>query len=60
MRKMNIRENMYVQFRGEFFNVLNHADFGRPSRTLSSSTFGEVFGTRNSPRIGQVALKFVF
>lgn len=60
MRKVRVRENMYVQLRGEFFNVLNHADFGRPNRTLSSSVFGEVFTTRNSPRIGQVALKFVF
>ncbi len=60
MRRFNVRENMYFQLRGEFFNVLNHADFDRPDTNFSSSTFGQVFSTRNAPRIGQVALKFIF
>jgi len=28
--------------------------------SLSFNKFGKVFGTRNDPRIGQVALKFIF
>jgi len=60
LRNFRIREGMRLQFRGEFFNALNHPDFGTPVRTLSSSNFGMVFGTRNAPRIGQVALKFIF
>jgi hypothetical protein len=51
---------MRLQLRGEFFNALNHPDFGTPVRSLSSGNFGKVFGTRNDPRIGQVALKFIF
>lgn len=60
LRNFSIREGMRLQLRGEFFNALNHADFGTPVRTLSSGNFGKVFGTRNDPRIGQVALKFIF
>jgi hypothetical protein len=51
---------MDLQLRGEFFNALNHADFGTPVTNLSSGNFGKVFSTRNSPRIGQVGLKFIF
>jgi outer membrane receptor protein involved in Fe transport len=60
MRRFSVRESMYFQLRGEFFNALNHPDFGTPDTNLSSGNFGRVFSTRNSPRIGQVALKFVF
>jgi hypothetical protein len=60
MRRFALREGMNLQLRGEFFNVLNHADFGRPNTTLTSGSFGMVFGTRNDPRIGQVALKLIF
>lgn len=60
LRKFRVREGMDLQLRGEFFNALNHPDFGNPETNLSSSNFGKVFSTRNSPRIGQVALKFIF
>ncbi|HVP48605.1 MAG TPA: TonB-dependent receptor [Bryobacteraceae bacterium] len=60
LRNFSIREGMRLQLRGEFFNALNHPDFGTPVRSLSSGDFGKVFGTRNAPRIGQVGLKFIF
>lgn len=60
LRKFKVREGMDLQLRGEFFNALNHADFGTPVTNLSSGNFGKVFSTRNSPRIGQVGLKFIF
>jgi hypothetical protein len=60
LRKFRVREGMDLQLRGEFFNALNHPDFGRPVNNLSSGNFGMVFSTRNSPRIGQVGLKFLF
>jgi outer membrane receptor protein involved in Fe transport len=60
MKFFRIRENMRLQFRGEFFNVLNHADFGTPVGNLSSSTFGQVLSTRTAPRVGQFALKLIF
>ena len=43
MRRFSVRENMYVQLRGEFFNALNHPDFGTPVTNFSSDNFGRVF-----------------
>jgi Carboxypeptidase regulatory-like domain len=57
-----------LQFRLEFFNIFNHAQFnagGSGPTTLGatgnidSSVFG-IITRANDPRIGQVALKFVF
>jgi hypothetical protein len=54
-----VTERTSVEFRAEFFNVFNHAQFGGPSGDISSSTFGLVTGAYD-PRIGQMALKFYF
>jgi len=54
-----ITERMSAEFRAEFFNVFNHAQFGNPSGNLASGSFGKVSGARE-PRIGQLALKFYF
>ena len=40
-RQFNLTEHRNIQFRAEFFNVLNHPNFGDPIGTLSSTaTFG--------------------
>jgi hypothetical protein len=54
-----IRENMSLQFRAEFFNVFNHAQFNAPSGDYNSSLFGTVTAAAN-PRIGQMSLKFLW
>ncbi len=54
-----IDERRSLEFRFEFFNLFNHAQFSSPSGDVLSSTFGQVTGA-NSPRIGQVALKLYF
>ena len=54
-----ITEAMSLQFRGEFFNIFNHAQFINPSGDISSSNFGNVTNARD-PRIGQVSAKFVW
>ena len=54
-----ITESMSVQFRAEFFNVFNHAQFNNPSGNFNSDTFGVVTSARD-PRIGQFSLKFLF
>jgi Carboxypeptidase regulatory-like domain len=58
-KNTTLREGMSLQFRAEFFNVFNHAQFLNPSGNFSSSLFGYVTGAR-APRIGQVSLKFLF
>jgi hypothetical protein len=66
-RRFPIREGTYLQFRAEYFNLLNHTNLGDPGTTLGGS-FGKITGTTpqntvaagNLPRIAQLSLKLVF
>ena len=58
-KDVKLTEVKSLQFRAEFFNAWNHAQFGAPQGNINNSTFGFVTGA-NSPRIGQVAMKFTF
>jgi len=49
-----------LQFRAEFFNTFNRVQFAQPGGTLGSPTFGIVNAQLNSPRLIQLALKFLF
>jgi hypothetical protein len=52
-------ERFRLQFRTEFFNVLNRANFNDPTYTVNSGGFGRI-GSAKDPRIGQLALKLYF
>ncbi|HEY3840747.1 MAG TPA: hypothetical protein VGL72_29445, partial [Bryobacteraceae bacterium] len=52
-------ESQKLQVRGEFFNLLNHANFNNPTSSVSSSSFGRILGAAD-PRIVQLGLKFVY
>jgi hypothetical protein len=54
-----IKERASVEFRAEFFNIFNHAQFNNPVGNFSSSAFGQVISARD-PRIGQLALRLNF
>ena len=54
------REGMMIDFRAEFFNVFNHAQFYLPSSDISSAGFGAISQTVNNPRLIQFALKLRF
>jgi hypothetical protein len=54
-----ITERTSLEFRAEFFNVFNHAQFNNPVGDFSSPDFGDVTSARD-PRIGQMALKLSF
>ncbi|MGA8593845.1 MAG: TonB-dependent receptor [Bryobacteraceae bacterium] len=59
LKDINLAESKIIQLRFEFFNVFNHAQFMNPSGNINNGTFGYVTQARD-PRIGQVALKFLF
>jgi hypothetical protein len=62
VRSFHVAGERSVQFRAEYFNVLNHTLLNNPSvagPTTSSTSFGTITGT-GDPRIAQFALKYVF
>jgi Carboxypeptidase regulatory-like domain len=54
-----ITERFNTEFRAEFFNAFNHANFGVPQRDLGNANFGRVTSTAD-PRILQFGLKLLF
>jgi hypothetical protein len=68
------RKGTGLQFRAEFFNLFNHAQFGMPVNDIALATvsptgviqpngsngFGAVNSTVNNPRLIQLALKLTF
>ncbi|HEX8712150.1 MAG TPA: hypothetical protein VF730_09775, partial [Terracidiphilus sp.] len=62
-----------LQFRAEYFNVLNHTQLGNPQIRTSDPAFGTIQGlagaliqgsqgivSNTGPRIAQFALKYTF
>jgi hypothetical protein len=68
-RNFPFSERTALQFRAEYFNVLNHTNLGDPGTTLGGS-FGKITSTspqlwtatqpQNDPRIAQFSLKLLF
>ncbi len=59
IKNFPISERHKLQFRSEFFNVLNHANLGAPNGNLANVSFGRIT-TASSPRVIQLALKYMF
>jgi hypothetical protein len=60
-KRFEISERRRFEFRGEFFNIFNHPNFGAPNTNLNVvQTFGQITATRTGPRLVQLALKFYF
>jgi hypothetical protein len=74
-KNIQVSDRISMQFRAEFFNILNHPNFNAPnfggngvqsiggSGTFTSSTFGEIGSTRDAPydpRQIQFALKLYY
>ena len=64
-KRVAVREGLSLQFRAEFFNILNHANFDTPnpilfSGTGLSSSAGVITETANRERQIQFALKLLF
>jgi hypothetical protein len=52
-------ERLKLEFRAEFFNIFNHAEFSNPDTNINSPTFGQILSTAD-PRIIQLALRLSF
>ncbi len=64
-RQFKLTERFALQFRSEFFNILNRANFNLPGRSVSSSALGTIIQAADQPNTGaqrqiQFALKVVF
>lgn len=58
-----VTESWRVEFRTEFFNAFNHANFNNPSASIAGASlgsFGRSFSTVTDPREIQFALKLYF
>jgi hypothetical protein len=66
IKNTSIGERFRLQFRAEFFDLFNHANFGQPGNVVGSANFGRITSTRfptgesGSSRQVQFALKASF
>lgn len=58
-KRTKLTERTSVEFRAEFFNAWNHAQFLNPDTNGGSGTFGQISQTRG-PRLIQFALKLYY
>src|SRR5450432_151805 len=58
-RRFQVRERWRLEFRSDFFNIMNHGNWNNPTSVITSGTFGQItsFG---SPRLIQMAMKVYF
>jgi len=60
-KQFKITEGSRLEFRGEFFNLLNSPAFTSVNTMPNTPTFGQItFSQSNQPRIGQLTLKYTF
>ncbi len=50
----------HLELRAEFFNALNHPQFGNPSTGFTGSSFGQILSSSVNPRVIQFGLKLSF
>ena len=55
-----LREDATLQFRMEFYNLFNHAQYNLPDNNRNSATFGQIFSSSVPGRILQFGLKYSF
>src|ERR1017187_3341040 len=58
-KKFKLTERIGTEFRGEFFNVINHPNFDTPGHTLGNAGFGTITSAE-AARTVQVALRVMF
>ena len=59
-KDFKITERLNAQFRTEFFNLTNTAQFAQPNTVIGQATTGQILSTINTSRQIQFALRFSF
>ncbi len=61
MRNFKLRERLTMQFRGEWFNAMNHPQYNNPNTSIGNKNFGVITGTTgNGSRVTELALRIFF
>jgi len=55
-----LREDATLQFRTEFFNAFNHAQFSNPAVNAGAPNLGQITSSSVNPRLIQFGLKYIF
>jgi hypothetical protein len=58
-KNIQLRERWRLQFRSEFFNAWNHAQFANPDSTVGDANFGQITQARDAREI-QFGLKLLW
>jgi Carboxypeptidase regulatory-like domain len=59
-KSFKLRETQQIEFRSEFFNALNHPNFGLPGNTVDQPGGASITGTATDNRQIEFALKYKF
>jgi len=65
VKNTRLSDNFHLQFRAEFFDLFNHANFGQPGNIVGTPSFGRITNTRfptgetGSSRQIQFAIKLI-
>jgi hypothetical protein len=55
-----LREDATLDFRSEFFNVWNHAQYANPATGVGTASYSVINASSVAPRLIQFAVKYVF
>jgi outer membrane receptor protein involved in Fe transport len=55
-----IANGLRMEIRGELFNAFNQHRLGTPNQSPNSTAFGQITGTQNSARVGQLTMRVTF
>jgi hypothetical protein len=59
IKNNTLTERLRRQFRAEFFNILNHANFGLPNSNISNAARGTITSAQDGRDI-QLGLKLIW
>jgi hypothetical protein len=55
-----LSEAAALEFRADFYNAFNHAQFANPGAVVGTPSFGLIQATSVAPRLIQFGLKYIF